>query len=145
MKSHSEISGSKPTCGSPERFVACHILHQHLEPSHPPNSVRSLLHVCVVSSIWIVTHILYSEKYFFKVRKNTVLSIPFVQDWLILELLLNVWILNENGLVGKFTADNSRAVLNPRPPPYLLKAMQGRCSTRLSYEPNEKWTWKWAC
>jgi hypothetical protein len=38
-KSHSEISGSKPTFGSPEHFVACHVLHRRFKPSHPSNSV----------------------------------------------------------------------------------------------------------
>ena len=52
MKSYSGISSSKPTCGSLEHCVACHTLHQHLEPSHSSNSVRSLLYLCSVSSIW---------------------------------------------------------------------------------------------
>lgn len=43
MKSHSDISGSKPTCGSPEHYAACHILLRLIEPSPPSNSVRSLI------------------------------------------------------------------------------------------------------
>ena len=39
-KTHSDISGSTSTFDSPEHFVACHVLHQHLEPSHPPSSMR---------------------------------------------------------------------------------------------------------
>jgi hypothetical protein len=38
-KTHSEISGSMSTFNSPEHIVACHVLHRHLEPSHPSNSV----------------------------------------------------------------------------------------------------------
>ena len=46
LKSHSGIPGSKTTCVYPGHSVACHTLHQHLKPSHPPNSVSTL---CMVS------------------------------------------------------------------------------------------------
>jgi hypothetical protein len=39
-KSHSEILGSMPTCGSPRHIVACHVLLRRSEPSHPPDSSR---------------------------------------------------------------------------------------------------------
>ena len=39
---HSEISGSKPICGSPKHIAAYHVLHRHLTPSHPPQTLRSL-------------------------------------------------------------------------------------------------------
>ena len=32
---HSEISGSKPVCGSPKLIAAYHVLHRLLVPSHP--------------------------------------------------------------------------------------------------------------
>ena len=32
---HSEISGSKSACNSPERIAACRVLHRLLVPSHP--------------------------------------------------------------------------------------------------------------
>ncbi len=32
--SHSEISGSKPVCGSPKHIAACHVLHRLSLPSH---------------------------------------------------------------------------------------------------------------
>ena len=35
---HSDISGSKPACGSPKLFAACHVLHRRSVPRHP--------HVC---------------------------------------------------------------------------------------------------
>ena len=44
-KSYSEISGSKLTCSSPKHNVASHILHQQIEPSHPPNSMLGFLSV----------------------------------------------------------------------------------------------------
>ena len=34
--SHSDTSGSKPVCGSPEFFAACRVLHRLQEPRHPP-------------------------------------------------------------------------------------------------------------
>ena len=40
--SHSEISGSKSVCGSPEHIAAYHVLHRLLTPSHPPQTLRSL-------------------------------------------------------------------------------------------------------
>ena len=36
-KSHSDILGSIPTCGSPRLSAACHILHRRPEPSLPPH------------------------------------------------------------------------------------------------------------
>ena len=42
---HSETSGSKPVCGSPEHIAAYHVLHRLLTPSHPPQTLRSLTFV----------------------------------------------------------------------------------------------------
>jgi hypothetical protein len=39
---HSDISGSKPACGSPKLFAACHVLHRLLAPRHPPHALSSL-------------------------------------------------------------------------------------------------------
>ena len=39
---HSDISGSKPACDSPELFAACHVLHRLLAPRHPPYALSSL-------------------------------------------------------------------------------------------------------
>jgi hypothetical protein len=39
---HSEIPGSKPACGSPRLIAACHVLHRHLPPRHPPCALSSL-------------------------------------------------------------------------------------------------------
>ena len=40
--SHSEISGSKPVCDSPELFAANYVLHRHLTPRHPSCALSSL-------------------------------------------------------------------------------------------------------
>ena len=40
---HSEISGSKPVCGSPELIAACHVLLRLLVPSHQPSALGSLI------------------------------------------------------------------------------------------------------
>ena len=39
---HSEIPGSKPACGSPRLIAACHVLHRHCLPRHPPCALSSL-------------------------------------------------------------------------------------------------------
>ena len=39
---HSEISGSKPVCGSPELIAAYHVLHRRPVPRHPPYALSSL-------------------------------------------------------------------------------------------------------
>ena len=39
---HSEISGSKPACGSPKLIAACHVLLRLLLPRHPPCALSSL-------------------------------------------------------------------------------------------------------
>src|ERR1700704_2875246 len=40
---HSEILGSKPTCGSPRLIAACHVLLRLLAPRHPPYALSSLI------------------------------------------------------------------------------------------------------
>ena len=39
---HSDIPGSKPACGSPRLIAACHVLHRHLLPRHPPCALSNL-------------------------------------------------------------------------------------------------------
>ena len=39
---HSDIPGSKPACGSPRLIAACHVLHRHRLPRHPPCALSSL-------------------------------------------------------------------------------------------------------
>ena len=39
---HSDIPGSKPACGSPRLFAACHVLLRLLVPRHPPCALSSL-------------------------------------------------------------------------------------------------------
>ena len=39
---HSEISGSKPVCGSPRLIAAYHVLHRLLAPRHSPYALSSL-------------------------------------------------------------------------------------------------------
>src|SRR5215475_10660359 len=39
---HSEISGSKPVCGSPKLIAAYHVLHRRPAPRHPPYALSSL-------------------------------------------------------------------------------------------------------
>jgi hypothetical protein len=40
---HSDIPGSKPACGSPRLFAACHVLLRLLAPRHPPYALSSLI------------------------------------------------------------------------------------------------------
>src|SRR5262249_13616438 len=39
---HSEISGSRDVCSSPELIAACHVLHRLHAPRHPPCALSSL-------------------------------------------------------------------------------------------------------
>ncbi len=39
---HSDIPGSMPACGSPRLIAACHVLHRHRLPRHPPCALSSL-------------------------------------------------------------------------------------------------------
>ena len=39
---HSDIHGSKPACGSPWLFAACHVLRRFLMPRHSPCALSSL-------------------------------------------------------------------------------------------------------
>src|SRR5215813_829579 len=39
---HSDIRGSRPACGSPRLFAACHVLLRFPAPRHPPSALTSL-------------------------------------------------------------------------------------------------------
>src|SRR5262245_9893703 len=39
---HSDIRGSRPACGSPRLFAACHVLRRFPAPRHPPFALSSL-------------------------------------------------------------------------------------------------------
>ena len=56
---HSEISGSKPVCGSPKHIAAYHVLHRLLTPSHPPQTLRSLT-LCLDSRAKLPNDIFYN-------------------------------------------------------------------------------------
>ena len=40
---HSDISGSKVVCTSPELIAACHVLHRLPTPRHPPYALSNLI------------------------------------------------------------------------------------------------------
>ena len=48
---HSEISGSKPMCGSPKLIAACHVLLRLLMPRHSPCALSSLTYRCSHSDL----------------------------------------------------------------------------------------------
>ena len=41
---HSDIRGSKPICGYPRLFAACHVLRRLREPRHPPCALGYFTH-----------------------------------------------------------------------------------------------------
>src|SRR5262245_25827489 len=51
---HSEISGSKPVCGSPELIAAYHVLHRRPAPRHPPYALSSLTTTFALHETWVV-------------------------------------------------------------------------------------------
>jgi hypothetical protein len=65
---HSEISGSKSVCDSPEHIAAYHVLHRLLVPSHPPKALCSLttkigyLYLPDYTSIYIVKDLIATHR-----------------------------------------------------------------------------------
>jgi hypothetical protein len=51
---HSDIPGSKPACGSPRLFAACHVLLRLLAPRHPPYALSSLI-IKLTQSVFAVS------------------------------------------------------------------------------------------
>jgi hypothetical protein len=49
---HSDIPGSKPACGSPRLFAACHVLHRLLAPRHPLYALSSLIIKLTQYVVW---------------------------------------------------------------------------------------------
>ena len=54
---HSDIPGSKPACGSPRLFAACHVLLRLLAPRHPPYALSSL-------TIKLAAHVVHPARSF---------------------------------------------------------------------------------
>ena len=131
--SHSGISGSKVTCTSPEHFVACHALHHHSEPSHPPNSVLILnpMHGFMIFNPWAMfwKHDLHS---------------------LVKQVNMNVWDDGPAVPSGSIRIYMDPSGFEPDASSSLSCCVQGRRSTRLSYGPTQ-WLWKnslvekWTC
>jgi hypothetical protein len=65
---HSDIPGSKPACGSPRLFAACHVLRRQFAPRHPPHALSSL-------TIKLTQHVVVSEtrksKFEKRARRNS--------------------------------------------------------------------------
>ena len=80
--SHSEISGSKVICTSPELIAAYHVLHRLREPRHPPCALSYFL--------YYLTHLLTlvncaGDIYFQLVLKNiTFCFVQYVIDRLLI-------------------------------------------------------------
>ena len=66
---HSDISGSKPACGSPKLFAACHVLLRRSVPRHPP---CALLRLTSILSPLVST--LVDTSFFFLLSDWTALS-----------------------------------------------------------------------
>ena len=82
---HSDISGSKPVCSSPELFAAYHVLHRLQKPRHPPFALVtfSLLYL----SIEWITRTKWSNKTLLLFTLVLVYSLPWncspqLNDWL---------------------------------------------------------------
>ena len=50
---HSDISGSKPICGSPKLIAACRVLHRLSVPRHSPCALYSLTFAVIIARIRI--------------------------------------------------------------------------------------------
>ena len=127
------------TCVSPRHNVACHILHQHLKPSHPPNSVgfiHAWSHKCVLTRVRVCnikprygliyqpTHqeILFHEglsfcelnDYEYYNNYGSILKFPFGNLW-----NPNLFdIMDPSGSSHSYLVQDN--VLNPRPPPFIV-------------------------
>ncbi len=143
MKSYSGISGSKPTCGSPEHTIACHTLLQLIEPSHPPNSVRSYTQSMygIINMKWEISHLtLHSKLLHFELHVLLV-CLDFVK-WTRREIHKRIRerLVSLCGFMPHFACQPSvTSCFEPEAPALLWNEinsfLQGRCSTRLSYEP----------
>ena len=58
---HSDIHGSKPACGSPWLFAACHVLRRRMVPGHPPCALCSLIFSSLIFLRPIVCFFLFSR------------------------------------------------------------------------------------
>ena len=55
--SHSEISGSKVICTSPELIAAYHVLHRLREPRHPPCALTCFSYVILTNNTYIFAYV----------------------------------------------------------------------------------------
>jgi hypothetical protein len=64
---HSDIPGSKPACGSPRLFAACHVLHRLLAPRHPLYALSSLI---IKLTQYVVSRGCFESLALFKTRRS---------------------------------------------------------------------------
>ena len=86
---HSDISGSKPVCSSPELNAAYHVLHRLQKPRHPPSALVtfSLLYTSIewiTRTSWSIKTLLFLHLFSFTrcleiaVHNSTIDSLSFV-------------------------------------------------------------------
>ena len=74
---HSEISGSKPMCGSPKLIAACHVLRRLLMPRHPPCAlIRLTFPRSYERSVWF-SRIMQASLQKFEIVSITQLQLSF--------------------------------------------------------------------
>ena len=69
---HSDISGSKPACGSPKLFAAYRVLHRLLAPRHPPYALSNLTISCAL----LQTHMRDARLYLRRLVHLPFISLP---------------------------------------------------------------------
>ena len=122
---HSDISGLKPACGLPKLFAACHVLHRHVSPRHPPVALRCLITTIVpflnMGCHWILFTFfrILSYRIFIYLAYLRVFSSTYCQRT---KSFLNKPSMGPGGL---------------EPPTPRLSSV---CSNQLSYEPSIWWS-----
>lgn len=116
---HSDISGLKPACGSPKLFAACHVLHRHVSPRHPPVALRCLFSTCSFFKYGLPLDSTFTFR---------ILSLYFFTSLITFSHIHTVKELN-------FYRNLGPGGLEP-PTPRLSSV----CSNQLSYEPSLWWS-----
>ena len=90
---HSEISGSRVVCTSPELFAAYHVLHRLHAPRHPPCALSSLTIISAHHKKSVSTAGSFSPSYSWRPPENTFPGILSRQSFFPKDtpVVLNLW------------------------------------------------------
>ena len=130
---HSEISGSKLICSSPQLIAACHVLHRLPVPRHSPCALSSL--TFCLGLFWF----LFLSKFFAWIKDSSLKTIvdESFDSYLIFCLLYHLFSCYSFFKVQWWVIPQKMRLVEMRRIELLTPCLQGRCSPSWATPPTD--------